>query len=168
MPINQQETPRLYLLLRRTLTDAGLATYGAKEHYKRTRPFVYFKEGTCAPGEEDALRNGSYPSGHSSIGWAWALLLSELAPERTNELLARGRSFGESRLICNAHWQSDIIEGRAVGAGAVAQLHSSPAFTADMEAARAEIAAVRRSGAKPAGDCAAERAALEIKLPGVL
>lgn len=169
MPITQQDTPRLYLLLRRTLTDAGLATYSAKNHYSHIRPFVYFKEPTCTPADEEGLRkDGSYPSGHTSVGWAWALVLSELAPDRTNQLLARGRSFGESRMVCNAHWQSDILEGRAVAAGTVARLHSNVTFQADMAAARAEIDAQRLKGSKPDGDCTAEAAALAIKIPGAL
>lgn len=169
VPITQQDTPRLYLLLRRTLTDAGLATYGAKDHYNRIRPFVHLKETTCTPGDEEALRkDGSYPSGHTSIGWTWALLLSELAPERTNALLARGRAYGESRLVCNAHWQSDVLEGRAVAAGTVARLHSDATFKADMDAARAELDALRLKGSKPESDCAAEAAALAIKIEGVL
>ncbi|MBK5517248.1 phosphatase PAP2 family protein [Pseudomonas sp. TH10] len=94
--INQKDTPRLYVLLRRTMTDAGLATYGAKNYYSQVRPFVYFKEATCTPSDEGGLRkDGSYPSGHTSVGWAWALVLSELAPDRTNALLARGRAYGE-------------------------------------------------------------------------
>jgi acid phosphatase (class A) len=169
MSITQHDTPRLYLLLRRTLTDAGLATYAAKDHYRRIRPFVHFKEATCAPADEEALRkDGSYPSGHAAIGWAWALLLSELAPGRTNALLARGRSYGESRMVCNAHWQSDVLEGRAVAAGVVARLHSDATFKADMEAARAELDALRLKGGKPDGNCAAEAAALAIRIEGVL
>jgi acid phosphatase (class A) len=169
LPITERGSPRLYLLLRRVLTDAGLATYGAKNKYNRVRPFVHFNEGTCAPRDEEFLRkDGSYPSGHTSIGWAWALVLTELAPERRDAVLARGRAFGESRLICNAHWQSDVLEGRAVGAGAVALLHSNPTFKADMEAARREIEAMRAKGEKPEGNCAAEAEALAIKIPGVL
>lgn len=169
MPITEQDTPRLYLLLRRTLTDAGLATYGAKTHYNHIRPFVFYKETTCTPADEVGLRNdGSYPSGHTSIGWAWALVLTELAPDRSNALLARGRSFGESRLVCNAHWQSDVLEGRNVGAGTVARLHADATFKADMEAAKAELDALRLKGSKPEGDCVAEAAALAIKIAGVL
>ena len=168
-PITERGSPYLYQLMRRVLTDAGLATYGAKDHYKRVRPFVHFNEGTCAPQDEAMLRNdGSYPSGHTSIGWAWALILTELAPDRRDALLARGRAFGESRIVCNAHWQSDILEGRAVAAGAVAQLHSNAAFRADMEAAKREIEGMRRKGEKPDADCAGEAAALAIKIPGVL
>lgn len=167
VPISQQDTPRLYLLLQRTMVDAGLATYAAKDHYQRTRPFVFYRERTCAPADEEALRNdGSYPSGHTAIGWAWALLLSELSPAQANAVLARGRAFGENRLICNAHWQSDVLQGRATGAGAVAVLHANADFNADMAAARAEIDALRGNGVEPQ-DCAAEATALKVKIPGV-
>ncbi len=167
VPISQQDTPRLYLLLQRTMVDAGLATYAAKDHYQRTRPFVFYREKTCAPADEEALRkDGSYPSGHTAIGWAWALLLSELSPAQANAVLARGRAFGENRLICNAHWQSDVLQGRATGAGAVAVLHANADFNADMAAARAEIDALRGNGVEPQ-DCAAEATALKVKIPGV-
>lgn len=169
VPVTQEQSPRLYQLLRRVMTDAGLATYGAKDHYKRTRPFVFYKESTCFPRDEDSLRNdGSYPSGHTSIGWAWALVLTQVAPDRADALLARGRAFGESRLVCNAHWQSDILQGRPTGAGAVAKLQSNATFLADVDAARGEIASLRASGAAPQVDCAAEAAALAIPIPGVL
>lgn len=167
VPVSAQDTPRLYLLLQRSMVDAGLATYAAKDHYQRTRPFVFYKEKTCAPADEEALRkDGSYPSGHTAIGWAWALLLSELSPAQADAVLARGRAFGENRLICNAHWQSDVLQGRAVGAGAVAVLHANPQFNADMAAARAEINALRGNGVEPQ-DCTAEAAALKVKIPGV-
>ena len=41
--VSEADTPHLNMLLRRTLTDAGLATYKAKNHYQRTRPFVALK-----------------------------------------------------------------------------------------------------------------------------
>lgn len=47
--VSEQTTPHLNMLLRRTLTDAGLATYKAKDQYKRTRPFVAFSAPTCTP-----------------------------------------------------------------------------------------------------------------------
>ena len=30
--------------------------------------------------------------GHTAIGWGFALILSELAPDRADDLLARGRA----------------------------------------------------------------------------
>jgi len=151
VPITEKDTPYLYMLLRRTLTDAGLSTHGAKKKYKRPRPFMVNKEPLCTPGEKAGLeKDGSYPSGHTSIGWAWALILAEIAPEQANAILARGLSFGESRNVCNVHWHSDVIQGRVMGAATVAQLHANPEFRSDLEAAKAEVAALRAKGVKPA------------------
>jgi len=156
--ITEHDTPHLYMLLRRTLSDAGLSTYTAKNHYKRKRPFMVNKEPTCTPNDKAHLmKDGSYPSGHTAIGWAWALILSEIAPERGDDILARGRAFGESRVICNAHWHSDVVEGRFVGAAAVARLHTDAAFCEELEAAKAEVAAARAKGLTPEDNCQAAR-----------
>jgi acid phosphatase (class A) len=161
LPISEEETPNLNMLLRRTLADAGQATSRAKVKYKRTRPFVVFKAPTCTPRvEAELMKDGSYPSGHSAVGWAWALELAEIAPEREDLLLQRGRAFSQSRGICGAHWKSDIEAGRLIGAATVARLHANPVFVAQLEAARLEVARARARSAAPAIDCVAETSAL--------
>ena len=163
--ISEEETPSLYTLLRRTLTDIGLAPYSAKNAYQRERPFMVRGETVCTPEDEKALRkDGSYPSGHTAIGWGWALILTELAPDRAEEILARGRSFGESRNVCNAHWYSDVVAGRLVGSAAVARLHANEQFLEAMEAARADIEHMRGEKKVPEIDCAAEAKALSTGL----
>lgn len=155
--ISETATPTLYRLMRRTLVDIGLSPYPTKMKYQRVRPFVATKTPDCTPAYDAVLqRDGSYPSGHSAIGWGWALILAEADPDRAEQILARGRAFGHSRMICNVHWLSDTEEGRVVAAGAVARLHAVPEFRADVEAARTEIAAARAAERKPTGDCAAE------------
>nr|WP_246432166.1 phosphatase PAP2 family protein [Xanthomonas theicola] len=167
--IEAQRTPRLYTLLERSRLDVSAATKAAKNHYLRPRPFMLNRQPTCTPEEEDGLRrNGSYPSGHSAIGWAWALILSEIAPDRATALVARGRSYGESRLVCNVHWQSDVLAGRFMGAATVARLHAAPTFRADLEAARGEIARARAQRATPEQDCAAQAQALQARPPNAL
>ena len=165
IPVSEEDTPSLCMLLRRTLTDTGLSPYSAKKAYQRERPFMVRGETVCTPEDEEALRkDGSYPSGHTSIGWGWALILTELAPDRSEEILARGRSFGESRNVCNAHWYSDVVAGRLVGAAAVARLQASEEFDKAMDAARADIERMRREGKPPQRDCAAEAEALSTAL----
>jgi acid phosphatase (class A) len=159
--ITEADTPRLYVLLRRSLVDTGLSTYPTKIKYERARPFMVDGGPTCTPGEEAALRkDGSYPSGHSAVGWGWALILVEAAPERADAILARGRAFGQSRVACNAHWLSDTEEGRVMASGIVARLHDDAAFRDDLAAARSEIAAARAAGLGPTRDCAKETAQL--------
>lgn len=157
--ITEAGTPHLTMLLRRTLSDAGGATYKAKNKYQRTRPFVALNGQTCTPAEEPALRkDGSYPSGHSALGWGWALVLTELAPEREDALLLRGRAFSLSRGICGAHWKSDIEAGRLVGSATIARLHDNAVFRQQMAAARREIEQARARGDTPSATACAEEA----------
>jgi len=147
--ITETDTPHLYMLLHRTLTDAGLSTYAAKNHYVRKRPFMVNGQPIGTPDDEEALRkDGSYPSGHTAIGWAWALILCEIVPERTDAILARGREFGQSRTVCNVHWQSDVDEGRIMAASTVARLHADEGFLADLNGAKAEVQRIRAGEAE--------------------
>jgi acid phosphatase (class A) len=161
--ISEKTTPHLYTLMQRTLTDAGGSTYAGKNAYNRTRPFVVHDEGTCRKDMEPLLRtDGSWPSGHSAAGWAWGLILGEVNPARATELMTRGLAYGQSRVICNAHWQSDVDAGRIMGAATVASLHSNPAFLKDLAAAKEEIQMAQKAGNKPAENCAAEGVALSL------
>lgn len=160
--ITEADTPVLYLLLWRSLADIGLSSYSAKKAYQRERPFMADDTPICTPEDEEALRtDGSYPSGHTAIGWGWALILAQLAPDRAEALLDRGRAFGESRTVCNVHWYSDVVAGRLVGAAAIARLQANMQFLAAMEAATLEIAALDTEARTTDNDCAMEAAALE-------
>ncbi len=78
-------------------------------------------------------------------------------------MIARGRNYGESRLVCNVHWQSDVLAGRFMGAAAVARLHADPTFRADLDAARGEIARAQAQGVTPSEDCAAQAQTLQVR-----
>ena len=161
IPISEEATPRLYMLLRRSLTDAGLSTYAAKNNYNRRRPFLVNKKMICSPQDTAELTTDpSYPSGHTAIGWAWALILSEMVPERRDQILARGLAFGESRHLCNVHWYSDVVNGQLMGAASVALLHANADFRSDFAAAKAEVSEARSRGLQPNRDCSVEAAAL--------
>jgi acid phosphatase (class A) len=163
-PITEKDTPHLYAILLRVMTDTHNSSKLAKKHYRRARPFLENKETICTPALEAHLaKEGSYPSTHNAIGMVWALILTEVAPERTDVILERGRVFGTSRIVCNVHWHSDTQQGRFVAADVVARLHAEPGFRADLEAARAEVEALRARGLKPARDCAAEAAAIALQ-----
>jgi acid phosphatase (class A) len=159
--ISEEQTPRLAMLLRRTMMDAGRSTYEAKRKYQRARPFMVNGKPICTPEGEKLLRgDGSYPSGHAAIGWTLGLVLTEVAPEQANALLARGRAFGQSREVCNVHWPSDVLEGQIMGSAIFARLHAEPAFRSDVDAARAEWAALRAKSVPVARDCKLEAEAL--------
>lgn len=159
--ITEQDTPRLYMLLRRIAMDAVKSAYPAKLFYMRPRPFMVNQHPICTPDLEEALwEDGSYPSGHTAMAWACALALSEIVPEKRQALLSRAQAFGQSRVVCNVHWQSDVNAGRTMGAATFAALQTIPQFLEDLEAAKAEIQAARDRGLKPTRDCRWEAAVL--------
>jgi acid phosphatase (class A) len=141
--ISDEKTPKLYLLMRRIMTDAGLSTYAAKNHYNRERPFVATNTKTCTSEQEEVLRKvGSFPSGHAAVGWAWALVFSEIFPYNERMILKRGYDFGESRIICNAHWYSDVEMGRVMGRATVDRLRNNSVFKEDLAIAKKEVLTV--------------------------
>lgn len=146
--ITADETPEIHKLVVGMREDAGdLATREAKNYYNRQRPFSFYEEMTCNPEQQEELStNGSYPSGHTSIGWATALVLSEINPERQNEILKRGYEMGQSRVICGYHYQSDVDAGRLTGSVIVARLHADPAFQAQLEKAKKEFKKLKKAG----------------------
>ena len=142
MTISKENTPAIWKLLTRSLVTTDQMRVAPKAFYHRTRPYVRFHEHILTyDKEEDEVelgKEGSYPSGHTSRGWATALLLSEVCPEHANEILKRGWDYGESRVIVGAHWQTDVDASRmgaSIGYGA---LQASPTFREDMKAARQE------------------------------
>ena len=139
--ISIDSSPEIYKLITTMKEDAGdLATRSAKQYYNRIRPFSFFNEPTCRPEDEKTLStNGSYPSGHTTMGFAIALVLAEINPARQNEILKRGYEVGESRVICGYHWQSDIDAARVMAAAVVAQLHTNSAFIEQLAKAKAEL-----------------------------
>lgn len=143
MKISEEETPEIYkVLLEGTATCDSICTNPKKE-YMRRRPFMVFNEPTLTPEDEESLRkNGSYPSGHTLLGWSSALLMMEINPDRATEILARGYRYGENRLVVGAHWQSDTDAARLAASAAYARLHTSERFLEQMRKARADFKAL--------------------------
>lgn len=143
-PLEEAKAPEIYKLIITMKEDAGdYATAAAKKYYNRVRPFSFFNTGTCRPEDEKTLStNGSYPSGHTTIGWAIALVLAEINPAKQDAILKRGLDIGESRVICGYHWQSDVDAARIVAGGVVATLHTNDAFAAQLVKAKQEFKAL--------------------------
>jgi acid phosphatase (class A) len=138
--LSEARTPKTLHLLRRSVKTFRLSATKPKATYMRLRPFVFYREGTLIPRDEEYERTqGSYPSGHTVRGWGMALVLAQLCPERQNEILTAGYEWGQSRVIAGYHWQSDVDASRLLASACFARLQSCPEFLMDLEAARKEL-----------------------------
>jgi acid phosphatase (class A) len=156
--LNKDNAPTLMALLGKAQLDTHWAVEKAKGHFKRPRPFADDpKAPTCLaiPAEMRSKVSTAYPGGHSTLGMTWGLILAELAPDRSQQVMDRVRDYSHSRLVCGIHFPSDLEAGHMLGAGLVARLHAEPEFRADMEKARAEVAAARKAAAAPPAACGA-------------
>ena len=139
--VSKETTPAIYRLLSRGERTAAQAVRRAKAKYMRKRPFARMNEHVAGAfdNEEELRGNGSYPSGHTSLGWTTALIMAQMAPELQDTILRRGWEYGESRVIVGAHWQSDVDAARLASSACVARIQASPEYRADLAAARAEF-----------------------------
>jgi acid phosphatase (class A) len=157
--INSATMPLLAHLLNRTEQDVQSVAFSAKDYYNRPRPYQRFQLAqVCGtdrpPAAEVPLKGGnSYPSGHTSFGWAVVLILAEVAPERAQTLLARGREYGESRVVCGVHYPSDIAGGELIATAVVGRLHGEPEFEKDLACAKEEHSVALHPGEKLSHAC---------------
>jgi acid phosphatase (class A) len=150
--------PRLMQVSLRAARDTGAQVGRAKEAFRHERPYVIDEGPTCqAPAELFDVRANrasyDYPSGHSTWGWTWALVLASAAPDRAQQVLERGRAYSESRVVCGVHNQSAVEAGMLAASATMAVVQATPDYQADLAAARLELEALRESSAEKPADC---------------
>ena len=131
--------PKADSLLQKVKKEIGRTIDIPKEHFKRLRPYQMDERLSLGKSEASA----SYPSGHSTRGTVYALLLAELFPEHKNAIQEVGRDIGWDRVIIGKHFPTDVYAGRVLGQAIFRELVASPSFQRDLAEAKAEIRAAQ-------------------------
>lgn len=141
--LSPETTPVTLAMVARSGVDFSGPMADAKNAYKRPRPFSTDKSRACDPSSADGIgaRLGyAYPSGHAGVGWLWAMMLSQAAPARAEQIRAFGMATGDLRVACRVHWLSDVAYGRVLATSLYERLWAEPEFRADLARAKAELA----------------------------
>lgn len=131
--------PKTSAFLKKVKTDIQEPINAPKDFYKRSRPYVLDPSLNIGKPE----RSFSYPSGHSTRGTVYAMVIADLFPEKREAILELGRTIGWDRVLIGVHFPTDINAGRILARAIVKELKKSPDYQRDFAAAKAEIAALR-------------------------
>jgi acid phosphatase (class A) len=135
--------PKLEQLFETVRTNIGGIIDSPKNHWKRTRPYLVDTNLTLGRPESSF----SYPSGHSTRGIVYSMMLAEIFPEHREGILEIGRGIGWDRVIIGKHFPTDVYAGRVLGKAVFRELMKSPAFQRDLAEAKAETEAARSTEA---------------------
>jgi acid phosphatase (class A) len=127
--------PKTKALLEKVKKDIGPVIDASKNHFKRLRPYQIDDHLVLGPAEPSF----SYPSGHSTRGTVYSLVIADLFPEKKDAVLEIGRDIGWDRVLIGKHFPTDIYAGRVLAYAIVRQMHSNTLFQHDLEQAMAEI-----------------------------
>lgn len=133
--------PATAKLMAEVRAEEKAAADAAKNRFQRKRPWLIDNSLASCSREDEPL--SSYPSGHATMGYSMAVVLADIAPSHAPALLARAKTYAESRLVCGMHFRADIVGGQVLGTAVALELLRNPAFKADRDAAAAELAAAK-------------------------
>jgi acid phosphatase (class A) len=128
--------PKTAALFDRIVATEDVVDDHAKKAFNRPRPYMLDEQ--IHPLLKKS-KSGSWPSGHSTIGYLMATVLGEMVPEKRNELFTRAAGYAENRLVAGFHYRSDTVMSRT-GAALIAQkMEEQPDFKTEFDAAKAEL-----------------------------
>jgi acid phosphatase (class A) len=145
-----EKLPATAKLLALVLNDQSVVASAAKVFFHRAAPVAAagaaagsYQDWSC---DQDVKKPAdrplrSYPSGHATMGYSLAIVLSALMPEKSQAIQARAADYAYSREVCGDHYHSDVEASHALGNALGIMLLDSAALKPQIEASKAELRA---------------------------
>ena len=133
--------PATAKLLTAVDAEQEMAATIAKRYFKRKRPWAIDPSLVACDYATNAPPLTSYPSGHATLGYTVGFVLAALMPEKSQAILGRAQDYAYSRVVCGAHYRSDIEASHVFGTELAMMMMQSPKFTPLFRASRNELKA---------------------------
>ena len=119
------QLPLTAALFQKVDSDTKMAIHAAKHTFKRTRPIK--------------TTGYSYPSGHSTMAFVWAGLLSNIFPNQKDKLMTQAKQRAWSRVSLGHHYPTDDYTGEIYGKYLAQEFLKNPAFQKEWAKVQREI-----------------------------
>lgn len=108
------EAARVHYILSGTIYTSSVAAFHEKYRYLRPRP-THLDPTLQLIDNFSVPAHPSYPSAHSTTGWAAYTILTFMFPEDEDTFLALVRESDHSRKLAGVHFESDNKAGKQLG-----------------------------------------------------
>lgn len=136
-----QKLPVTAKLIAEVQNEQSVVANIAKAYFKRNRPWAMDPTIVACDYRPNAPPLTSYPSGHAMVAYSLGFILAQLMPEKSQAIFARAQDFAFSRLVCGAHYPSDIEASHVLAAEMAMMMLENQSFHTEFVAAKAELKA---------------------------
>jgi acid phosphatase (class A) len=119
--------------------DQGIFVSAAKEFFAHPRPFDLDSHLSSVCGMKPGAAKRSYPSGHATVGYLSALVLTMMAPEKGQIIRARADEYAHTRVVCGDHYSADLPASKEAAELLIGAMLGSRKFQEEFLAAKAEV-----------------------------
>ena len=119
--------------------DQGMVVSAAKKFFQEPRPYDLDPNIKSVCGAKPGGPRNSYPSGHGTIGYLSALVLSMMVPEKSELIRARADEYAHNRVVCGDHYAADLQGSKEAAELIMGNMIGNPKFQQEFAAAKAEV-----------------------------
>jgi acid phosphatase (class A) len=119
--------------------DQGIVVSAAKKYFQHPRPYDLDPNIKSLCGSKPGGAKNSYPSGHGTVGYLSALVLSMMVPERQDAIRARADEYAHHRVVCGDHYASDLAASKEAAELIMGNMIGNPRFQQEFAAAKTEV-----------------------------
>jgi acid phosphatase (class A) len=135
----RENLPQTALLGDHLHADEGIIVNPAKNGFHRPRP--YHLDTTLKPvcKTSTSMTDYAYPGGHATTGYLEAFAVARMIPEKRDQILARADDYAHSRLVCGAHYPTDLPQAKSTAYTMFGIMLQNPQFQKEFAAAKEEV-----------------------------
>ena len=131
-PLNALEVNKLKDFMDKVRWDVDHPVHELKKLYSTDRPFAVSDKVKLCPNAK-AEKTKSYPSGHAAIGRLFALILSDINPQKKETYMKRANEIAYDRVLGGVHFVNDTEQGKVIADRVWTELKKDPLFKSDLE-----------------------------------
>jgi acid phosphatase (class A) len=119
--------------------DQSIFVSAAKKYFQHPRPYDLDANIKSICGSNPGGPKNSYPSGHGTMGYVAAILLTMMVPEKASVIHARADEYAHNRVVCGDHYAADIVGSKEGAYMIVGNMIGNPRFEQKFASAKAEV-----------------------------